>query len=188
MRLRDFKIGDKAEAIDEAIAGTIIAIANHTIVLEDNSGFQFQFNANELMHSKPSTAIEQSIYNTDINAVKQSKELPKKPKSTTTKPKQRHAPKLVIDLHIHHLVESTKRMTNFEMLNLQVDTARRQLEFAMKKRIPKLVFIHGVGEGVLKQELETLFGRYNNVQYYDADFKTYGFGATEVRILQNIAP
>ena len=71
------------------------------------------------------------------------------------------------------------------MLNLQLDTARRQLEFAIKKRIPKIVFIHGVGEGVLRQELETLLSRYNNVQFYDADYKTYGLGATEVKIFQN---
>ncbi len=77
-------------------------------------------------------------------------------------------------------------MTNYDMLNLQLDTARRQLEFAIKLRIPKIVFIHGVGEGVLKQELETLFGRYNNVKFYDADYKTYGLGATEVRVFQNV--
>ena len=91
-------------------------------------------------------------------------------------------------LRIHQLTDSTKGMTNFDMMNLQLDTARRQLEFAIRKRIPKMVFIHGVGEGVLRQELETLLGRYNNIQFYDADYKTYGIGATEVRIFQNIEP
>ena len=38
------------------------------------------------------------------------------------------------------------------------------------------------------EELETLLGRYNNVQFYDADYKTYGIGATEVRIFQNVQP
>ena len=79
-------------------------------------------------------------------------------------------------------------MSNFDMLNLQLDTARGQLEFAIRKRIPKIVFIHGKGEGVLKQELETLFSRYNNVRFYDADYKTYGLGATEVSVLQNVEP
>ncbi|MEO1031898.1 MAG: Smr/MutS family protein, partial [Bacteroidota bacterium] len=99
-----------------------------------------------------------------------------------------HIPKFEVDLHIHKLTDSTKGMTNFDMLNLQLDTARRQLEFAIKKRIPKMVFIHGVGEGVLRQELETLLGRYNNLKFYDADYKTYGIGATEVRIFQNLQP
>ena len=34
-------------------------------------------------------------------------------------------------------------------------------------------------------ELEYLFGRYDNIKYYDADYKKYGLGATEVYIFQN---
>jgi dsDNA-specific endonuclease/ATPase MutS2 len=77
-------------------------------------------------------------------------------------------------------------MNTYDMLTLQMDTAKRQLEFAIRKRIQKVVFIHGVGEGVLKTELEYLFGRYNNVKYYDADYQKYGLGATEVYIYQNV--
>lgn len=76
-------------------------------------------------------------------------------------------------------------MSNHEMLNLQLDTARHKLEFAMRKRIQKVVFIHGVGEGVLKMELDYLLSRYSNLKYYDADYKKYGLGATEVYIFQN---
>jgi DNA-nicking Smr family endonuclease len=77
-------------------------------------------------------------------------------------------------------------MSNYDMLNLQLDTARHKLEFAIQKRIQKVVFIHGVGEGVLKSELDYLFGRYDNVKYYAADYQKYGQGATEVYIYQNI--
>jgi dsDNA-specific endonuclease/ATPase MutS2 len=76
-------------------------------------------------------------------------------------------------------------MSNYEMLNLQLDTAKRQLEFAIRKRIQKVVFIHGVGEGVLREELYTLFRRYDNLKYYDAEYQKYGHGATEVYIFQN---
>ena len=90
-----------------------------------------------------------------------------------------------VDLHINQLVKSSRGMSNHEMLNLQLDTARHKLEFAIRKRIQKVVFIHGVGEGVLKMELEYLLGRYANVKFYDADYQKYGLGATEVYILQN---
>ncbi|GAL67307.1 Smr/MutS family protein [Jejuia pallidilutea] len=90
-----------------------------------------------------------------------------------------------VDLHIHNLVQSSRGMTNFDMLNLQLQTAQRQLEFAIKKRIQRIVFIHGVGEGVLREELETLFRRYDNLKYYDANYQKYGLGATEVYIYQN---
>ncbi len=180
----NFKIGDTVETIDDAITGKVINIENTTITIEASDGFEFQFAAYELMLSAYETAIDNAIYNANIDAVKQEK-ASKKRKNTTVKPKERHAPKFEVDLHIHHLTPSNKYMSNFEMLNLQLDTAKRQLEFAIKKRIPKLVFIHGVGEGVLRQELETLLSRYEGISFYDADYKTYGLGATEVKFFQN---
>ncbi len=75
-------------------------------------------------------------------------------------------------------------MSNYDILSLQIDTARRQLEFAIKKNIQRVVFIHGVGEGVLQKELEFLLGRYN-VSVQPASFQKYGFGATEVYIYHN---
>lgn len=183
-----FKIGDKVETIDDEISGTITSISGALITVEDTDGFDLQFEANELMLSASGKSFVNAVYDADIEAVKREKESKKRKSAPSVKPKERHAPKFEVDLHIHNLTESTRHMSNFDMLNLQLDTARGQLEFAMRKRIPKIVFIHGVGEGVLRQELETLFSRYNNIRFYDADFKTYGLGATEVRVLQNIEP
>lgn len=180
------KVGDTVETIDDAITGLVTKVSENTISIEDTDGFEFQFEANELVLSNNENTIANSIYNSDMEAIKREKETKKRKNTPSVKQKERHAPKFEVDLHIHHLTESSRGMTNYDMLNLQLDTARRQLEFAIRKRIPKIVFIHGVGEGVLRQELETLFGRYNNVKHYDADYKTYGLGATEVRIFQNL--
>ncbi|MFC0604841.1 Smr/MutS family protein [Winogradskyella pulchriflava] len=182
------KKGDVVETVDDAIIGTVTKINGNTITIEDEDGFEFQFEARELILSVSENKIDSSVFDVDIESIKKEKELKKRKQTPKVKPKERHAPKFEVDLHIHHLTDSTRNMTNFDMLNLQLDTARKQLEFAIKKRIPKVVFIHGVGEGVLRQELETMFGRYNNVKFYDADYKTYGLGATEVKIFQNIAP
>ncbi|WP_111684243.1 Smr/MutS family protein [Winogradskyella tangerina] len=181
-------IGDSVETIDDAITGVVTRISGRSVTIEAEDGFEFEFDASELMLSSKKNTLEIAVYDADIESVKQEKEIKKRKSAPAVKPKERHTPKFEVDLHIHHLTDSTKGMTNFDMLNLQLDTARRQLEFAIKKRIPKMVFIHGVGEGVLRQELETLLGRYNNVQFYDADYKTYGLGATEVRIFQNLQP
>lgn len=183
-----FKIGDTVETIDDDILGIITKISGDTFTVEANDGFELQFEAHELMLSISGNSLENAVYDVDIEAVKKEKESKKRKAVPTVKPKERDAPKFEVDLHIHHLTKSSRGMSNFDMLNLQLDTARGQLEFAMRKRIPKIVFIHGVGEGVLRQELETLFGRYNNVKFYDADYKVYGLGATEVRIFQNIEP
>ena len=89
-----------------------------------------------------------------------------------------------VDLHINKLVKSTRGLDNYDMLNLQLDTAKRKVEFAIQKRISKIVFIHGVGEGVLKSELQSLLNKYP-VKHYDASYKQYGLGATEVYVFQN---
>ncbi|WP_179352224.1 Smr/MutS family protein [Winogradskyella vidalii] len=183
-----FKVGDSVETLDDDIFGVITKILGNQITVEDNDGFELQFEAHELMLMASGDSLEDAVYNTDIEAVKKEKASKKRQSAPAVKPKERNAPKFEVDLHIHHLTKSVRGMTNYDMLNLQLDTARGQLEFAIRKRIPKVVFIHGVGEGVLRQELETLFGRYNNVVFYDADYKTYGLGATEVKILQNVAP
>ncbi len=82
------------------------------------------------------------------------------------------------------LTKSLKGMDNYDMLNLQLDTAKRKVEFAIQKRVSKIVFIHGVGEGVLKSELQSLLNKYP-VKHYDASYKKYGLGATEVYFFQN---
>ena len=182
------KVGDIVETIDDNIKGTVVQINGERVLIEDEDGFEVNFSANELVVIKNDSSLNNAMASTDIDAIVKEKEDYRRKQKRRSKPKERHAPKIVIDLHIHQLTDSTKGMTKFDMLNLQIDTARRQLEGAIRNRVPKLVFIHGVGEGVLRQELETLFRRYNNIEYYDADYKTFGLGATEVRIFQNIKP
>ena len=103
-----------------------------------------------------------------------------------TKSKERTTPKMEVDLHIHQLVTNTRNMDNFEMLNFQLETARRKIAFAITKKIQKIVFIHGVGEGVLKYELIRVLKEYEGrLKFYDADYQKYGLGATEVYIFQS---
>lgn len=177
-----FQIGDSVETIDDTIKGVVIGIEKKEITIESEDGFPLTYMAFELVKVKGEIVVN----NYEIAQIKSEKEIPKKRKSTSSKPKERNAPKMEVDLHIHQLTSKSKGMSNFDMLNLQIETAKRQLEFAMRKRIPKIVFIHGVGTGVLKEELKYLFGRYDNIRFYDADYQKYGLGATEVYFYQNV--
>lgn len=179
----DFKVGDKVEAIDDIIQGVVVKIAGNQITVESNDGFLLRYTAAELLKITSSNAI--TVTNYEVAKIKAEKELPKNKHHKKLKPKERNAPQMEVDLHINKLTSSTKGMSNFEMLNLQLDTAKRQLDFALRKKIQRVVFIHGVGEGILKEELYFLFKRYENVKYYDADYQKYGLGATEVYFLQN---
>ncbi len=175
------KVGDSVEVLDEAISGKVEAINGGKLVLVTPDGFSLTYSIDEVI--KIDEPIEVSSF--EVAQAKHHKAQPKRKKNNTVKPKQRNAPKMEVDLHIHHLVKSTRGLSNFDMLNLQLDTAKRQLDFAIQKRIQKVVFIHGVGEGVLKEELHYLFKKYDNLKYYDADYQKYGLGATEVYIYQN---
>mgnify|MGYP001819148183 FL=1 len=179
--MSDFQIGDSVETLDDTIKGRIIAIEGKQISIETEDGFQMRFNASELVK----ITGEISVSNYEVAQIKSEKEIPKKRNAQTAKPKERNAAKMEVDLHIHQLTNSNRGMSNHDILNIQMETAKRQLEFAIRKRIQKVVFIHGVGEGVLKEELKYLFGRYDNVKYYDADYQKYGLGATDVYIFQN---
>ncbi len=178
------KVGDTVSVLDEPISGKVISITSEEVTIETEDGFDMTFFMNEVVKIKSGEMIAPSYE--EVNRNLQEKEIfKKKPKRPAPKPKERHLPPMEVDLHVHKLVKSTKGMTNYDMVTLQLDTAKRQLDFAISKRIPKVVFIHGVGQGVLKEELKYLFGRYDNLRISDADYKKYGLGAMEIYILQN---
>ncbi|MFG6686130.1 Smr/MutS family protein [Mariniflexile sp. HNIBRBA6329] len=182
-----FEVGDKVLVLDEAMQGVVKRIVGNTISIETTDGFLLDFESEELVKQTSKNVINKDMLSyAGINSAKKEKEQSAKRKQPKTKPKERFEPTMEVDLHINQLVKSSRGMSNHDMLTLQLDTAKRQLDFAISKRIQKIVFIHGVGEGVLKVELEYLFGRYNNVKFYDANYQKYGVGATEVYIYQNV--
>ncbi|WP_420602370.1 Smr/MutS family protein [Flagellimonas sp.] len=176
-----FNIGDRVEVVDDNLSGEIQEVNGDMVTVITDDGFTFQFRSKELVRVEGAIKVT----NFEVAKIKQEKEQPKKKNIPTLKPKERNAPKMEVDLHINQLVKSTKGLSNFDILNLQLETAKRQLDFAIAKRIQKVVFIHGVGEGVLKEELNYLFKRYDNLKFYDADYQKYGLGATEVYFFQN---
>lgn len=90
---------------------------------------------------------------------------------------------LVVDLHIGELLDNTRGMSNSEILNYQIDTFRKVMDENLRTPGKKIVFIHGKGEGVLRQALmKELKYRYKGHDVQDASFREYGYGATQVTI------
>jgi len=177
------KVGDKVQAIDDDFEGVISAIHGEDIDVVDDDGFTIIYHSKELILN-----VNSNMHKSNIQVPKSAileKENFNKKASIKVSSKKRNEPTMEVDLHIHKLVERSARLSNYEMLNLQIDHAKRQLDFAISKRLSKMVFIHGVGEGVLKEELHTLLRRYDNLKFYDANFQKYGVGATEVYIYQS---
>jgi uncharacterized protein (DUF427 family) len=92
----------------------------------------------------------------------------------------------VVDLHIEQLSQRHDQMNNIEIFNLQMDTFRIELQRAFAARMPKIVFIHGVGNSILKQEITNeLVRKHKAFRFQDASFREYGYGATLVYLNRN---
>lgn len=97
--------------------------------------------------------------------------------------KEKSAPVVEVDLHIHQLMDSTAGMTNTEILTVQLDKFHQVMVENKNKKGQKVVFIHGKGEGVLRNAiLSELKLKYKDFPVQDASFKEYGFGATMVTV------
>lgn len=181
-----FSVGDHVEVLDDALQGIVTRVLSCSYIVETTDGFELEFQAHELIVKGDEHTIKEASKRGSVEQAKSEKITQNHHRVNTEKKSRKEEFVLEVDLHIEKLVKNFSRMSNFDILNVQVDTARGQLEFAIKNRIPKMVFIHGNGEGVLKAELEYLFGRYSEIDFKDANYRKYGIGATEVYIKQNI--
>lgn len=113
-------------------------------------------------------------------------------KRTDERPKRKVEPAqpkrdepLVIDLHIENIIDTTLGMSNKDILDLQLAEVEKVMQ---KYRKPQdkgkeIIFIHGKGEGVLRQAVCDLLKRkYPRAEQRDASFQEYGFGATKVTV------
>lgn len=181
-----FEIGDKVAVLDDDISGVVIKVQNNEISVETTDKLVMTFFVNELVKINNSNELSGFFSTQSLGSVLKDKEEPKKRSFVKEKRSRKDEFVLEVDLHIEKLVPSKRGMSNYDILTLQMETAKRQLDFAIKNRMPKMVFIHGVGEGVLKAELDFMLGRYDNISFQDANYQKYGLGATEVYIKQNV--
>ncbi len=90
-----------------------------------------------------------------------------------------HEPVEEVDLHIEEIVEDKEGMSNGEILEVQLARFETALEGAIRNHQKKIVFIHGLGQGKLKNEVRKRLEK-RKIPYQDAPFKEYGYGATLV--------
>ena len=88
-----------------------------------------------------------------------------------------------VDLHADEILESTAGLSNADILEYQLKIFRETMLEYKRSKGQRIVFIHGKGEGVLKNAVRTeLMKNYKHVDHQDASFQEYGFGATMVTI------
>ena len=175
--------GDKVSVLDDAIDGVVVEVKDSEITIETTDGFNLTYKKSELIKIEQGNMMSFSF---NKNQVINEKETPKPNYINKEKKPKREIPVPEFDLHIEKLVKNYKGMNTYDILTLQMETVERHIAFAIRNRIPKIVFIHGVGEGVLKSELDFMLGRYDTITFKDANYQKYGLGATEIYFKQNV--
>lgn len=86
-----------------------------------------------------------------------------------------------LDLHIEKLVHPLRGLSSTEMLGIQLAEFHKQLDRAIAHRQANLTVIHGVGKGVLRQEIHEILSHRPEVKSFVNQYHArYGYGATEI--------
>jgi dsDNA-specific endonuclease/ATPase MutS2 len=90
------------------------------------------------------------------------------------------AARFEIDLHIEQLTDA-EDLSNAEIIKMQLDTLQHYLQLAIVHKQERMVVIHGLGEGKLKQEVHKVLKKTREVFIFTNEWHgRYGFGATEI--------
>ncbi|WP_201984761.1 Smr/MutS family protein [Hymenobacter rubidus] len=94
------------------------------------------------------------------------------------------APPHEVDLHLEALrPDSKEELSNTAILRLQLDAFEDALSRALATNMHEIVFIHGMGNGVLRKEIHRQLSRNKDIKFFeDARKEKFGFGATLVRL------
>ena len=88
-----------------------------------------------------------------------------------------------VDLHAHELLDTMVGLEPRDILEYQIKVFRDTMNAHLKNHGCRIVFIHGKGEGGLRNALlKELRTHYKQCRVQDASFREYGYGATMVTI------
>jgi len=184
-----FSVGDKVSFLNEKGGGIVSKINNKKMVtITTTDGFDMPYLVNELVLVEKSKIIipqepellpeVPKISEEELKASLFQKYKPvQSPKKS--KPHQRNLV-MEIDLHIEELVDDTRGMSNLQIINTQIRAFQNALDAAILNKYHKLIVIHGVGNGVLKNEICKIVKNSYELDYADASLAMYGKGATQI--------
>lgn len=169
------KVGDNVRFLNEEGEGRILAfISAFKARVEISGGIAIEVPVKELVPIPPLSLKDMKVFH---------KEAPVKKKAAAPVSKAHAKDEMIVDLHIEKLMEHHYGLSNSEKLDIQARHFRKKLEAAVNGHFTKIIFIHGVGNGVLRQTIRDLLKTYEGIEYSDASYKKFGAGATEVRIM-----
>lgn len=88
----------------------------------------------------------------------------------------------IVDLHIGEIVNNIAGLSSRDMFDIQMEHFKKSLNSAIENDYNKVTFIHGVGNGVLKNALIDTLKNYENLENKRASISKFGVGALDVII------
>jgi hypothetical protein len=177
-----YKSGQKIVFMNEPGGGVVQSVGDGYIVVMDDSGFDQKCLLSEIA---PVHGEEYRLNSEDIVAINEDESyatIRHQVRKGVLTGKRKSVDVWEIDLHIEEITDSHSNLSNGEIVLKQMRELRTFFQRAKSKRIRKLVIIHGVGLGVLKEEVRSFLDKQSSIDYFDADFREYGKGATAVEI------
>ncbi|MFC5408720.1 Smr/MutS family protein [Larkinella bovis] len=151
--------------------------SNNTVPVLNQAGYVYQLDLDE-----PAKEAAPKKNEKGVNAAALRNSL--LGQSNKKEPSVVERPSSLIDLHIEKLLPGGfGARTNAELLQVQLKEFEKKLENAIASGMDDITFIHGVGNGVLRDELHRRLGKNPAVAYFeDAQKEKFGYGATRVKI------
>tara|TARA_B000000565_G_scaffold173937_1_gene131732 strand:+ start:777 stop:1376 length:600 start_codon:yes stop_codon:yes gene_type:complete len=198
--MQKVKVGDRVKFLNDVGEGVVIKVGTSIAIVEDESGFDHEYDLAELLPVGGEVEEEERYGNNlpdmsevlarDISEEKQKKlqeAFDIKYANERATNQKRRGEFMEVDLHFHELVEDMSGLKDRTKLDIQLNHFERMMRIAAEQRIRKVIFIHGVGQGVLRHQIRSrLEMYYPECSVRDANPREYGSGATEVLLGQSL--
>ncbi len=196
--MREIKVGDRVKFLNDVGEGVVLELSIGKAVVEDTNGFDREYDVSELiavggaeeeaeMYGNKLPDLDQ-ILKRDISEEKQKKIQEQfeikyaNARATNQKRRREH---MEVDLHLHELVDEMSGLKDRTKLDIQLNHFERMMKIALEQKIRRVIFIHGVGQGVLRHQIRSRLEMfYPNCSVRDANPREYGSGASEVFVGQ----
>ena len=192
--MRDFKAGDLVKFLNDVGTATVLSVEGNVVIVEDEDGFERSVERAELMDAGDRDQDEKKYGNklpdvaqllTQEVGERRMKELQRDfevryqhAQATSMSRRDAH---MEVDLHIHELVDDQRGLADGAKLAIQMAHFDRMMDIAKREKLRRIVFIHGVGQGVLRHQIRTALDQHHpDCNYREGDPRRYGSGATEV--------
>ncbi len=158
-----FKVGDRVLFKKEKEKGEIIMLIGNLKALVRNSyGFKVQVMLSDLI-----------LYSSqNDSSLSYGESFPDKDFDSENSRYKKYSNKDIdnkVDLHIENIIEDFEGLSNLDIIDVQINYFQKVLNEYLNKNRDSLVVIHGIGNGVLKENIHTLLEDHNLRFYLSLD-------------------